>query len=116
MEKYNCTNCLYSNEMENGEVMCDKKLLSEDKEIYIQIDKIKLPCPAHSSKYIEEIRYMRNNTWLHESEEGEYCEVCRRKVDLEDISQYGYIEIQDEEGNVAGEKMQCRICRGKGRR
>ena len=112
----NCTNCLYSNEMENGVIMCDKKLLYEGKEIYIAVNKAKLPCPAHSNRYIEETRYMRNNMWLHESEEGEYCEVCRRKVDLEDISQYGYIEIQNEEGKVIGEKMQCRICRGKGRR
>lgn len=110
----NCENCLYSNFMEDGSVMCDKRLLSENKEVYVQVDKIKLECPAHSSKLIEETKYLRNNKWLHEAEEGNYCEVCRREVDLKDITQYGYIEVQDEKGDVIGEKMQCRICRGEG--
>lgn len=111
----NCLNCLYSNEIEGRKVMCDKRLLSEYKEVFIEANKTELPCPAHSSKYIEETRYMRNNKWLHESEDGEYCGVCRRKVNLDDISLYNYIKIQNEDGKEV-EKMQCRICKGKGRR
>lgn len=112
----NCKSCLYSNDLENGQVLCDKVILLYGKEVYVESDKVDLPCPSHSSKYIEEIRYMRNNKWLHESEEGEYCEVCRRWVDLDDISQYNFIEVQDKNGKVTGEKMQCKICGEKGRR
>lgn len=115
-EILNCGSCLYSNFNNDGSAMCDKKIFMTGKLLHIDKNKVELPCPSHSSKYIEEIRYMRSNKWLHESEEGEYCEVCRRWVDLDDISQYGYIEVQDDKGNPTGKKMQCKICREKGRR
>lgn len=115
-EILNCVNCLYANNNEDGSILCNKKIFMTGELFHVTSTKINLPYPSHSSKYIEEIRYMRNNKWLHESEEGEYCEVCRRWVDMGDETQYNFIEVQDEKGSSAGEKLQCRICRGKGRR
>lgn len=112
---YTCRDCLYANFNEDGSVLCDKTVLITGELYYLEKDKVDLPCVAHSSKYIEEIRYMRNNQWLHDSEEGEYCQVCRRKINLEDISHYGFIPVQNESGKTTGEKMQCKICRSKGR-
>lgn len=108
-----CKDCLYANELEDGRVFCDKRVL-EGVDIYIEEDRVGFPCPAHSSKNIEEFRCMRNNEYIHE--DGEHCEICRRKVDIDDISQYRYIDIQDEDGNIIGDKIQCRICKEKGRR
>lgn len=110
----NCKTCLYSNFLENGDVMCDKVILLYGKEVHVPTDNVDKPCPSHSSRFIEETRYYFNNKDMRNSENS--CEVCGRLVDLNDISQYGYIEVQDEKGNVNGEKLQCRICRGKGRR
>lgn len=115
-EILNCGNCLYANANDDGSVICDKKVFMTGQLFSVGENEAKLSCPSHSSKYIEEIRYMRNNKWLHESEEGEYCEVCRRWVDMGDETQYNFIEIQDENGKATGEKKQCKVCREKGRR
>ena len=114
--KYNCQDCFYSNFLKDGRVMCDKRLLSEDKKIYIEADKTELPCPAHSHKFIEETRYMYNNKWRHESDTELYCDICRRELNEDEIDQYSYIDVKDKKGEVVDEKLQCRICREKGRR
>ena len=111
----NCMNCFYANLNEELSVDCDKKFLLTGKMYHVKNEDVQKPCPAHSHILTEESRYMRNNKWLHESEEGDYCQVCRRQVDLDDITQYNYIETQDDECNVNGEILQCRICKGKGR-
>lgn len=110
----NCKSCLYSNDLDGGEVLCDKVILLYGKEVYVESDKVDLPCPSHSNRFIEETRYMWNNKDVRVAEDS--CEVCGRRVNLDDISQYGYIEVQDDKGSPAGEKMQCKICREKGRR
>lgn len=109
-----CKSCLYANELEDKRVFCDKVVLLYGKEAYIDADKVNLPCPSHSNRFIPETRCYFNNDDMRNAEDS--CEVCGRRVDLDDISQYGYIEVQDEEGKVVGEKMQCKICREKGRR
>ena len=114
--KRNCKDCLYSNFNEDGSVDCDKKLLSDGMMIHIEVDNVELPCPAHSSVLIHEIRYMHNNKYIYDDGSGQYCEVCRRKVNLDEIDQYEYIDIHDETGKVIGDKMICKICKGKGRR
>ena len=113
-EILNCNNCLYANGNEDGSVMCDKVLLLYGKEIYVESSKVDLPCPSHSSRYIEETRYMWNNDDVRDAEDS--CEVCGRRVDMNDETQYNFIEVQDEKGKVVGEKIQCKICRHKGRR
>lgn len=111
----NCVNCLYSDFLENGEVFCDKVILLYNKKIYVDASKVNLSCPSHSNRYIEDWRYTSEGVQdLRKAEDA--CEICGRLVDLDDESQYGYIEVQDEEGKVIGEKMQCKICREKGRR
>lgn len=110
----NCLNCLYANEKDNGGVMCDKVLLIYGKEVHIEADRVELPCPSHSDRYIENWRYVNDGDDLRKAEDS--CEVCGRLINLDDESQYGYIEIQDELGNPSGEKLQCKICRHKGRR
>lgn len=112
--EYNCKSCLYSNFLEDGRVFCDKVILLYGKEVYVEDDKIDLPCPSHSNRFIEETRCYFNNKDVRDAEDS--CGVCGRLVDLDDISQYGYIEVQDEEGKFIGEKLQCKICREKGRR
>ncbi len=111
----NCKNCLYANELSDGRVFCDKVLLMYGKEVYIDADKTEKPCPAHSNKFIEDWRYTAIGVQdIRKADDA--CGVCGRLINLNDISQYGYIEVQDEKGTVVDEKLQCRICREKGRR
>lgn len=110
----NCKTCLYANFNNDGSAMCDKRLLSDDIEFYVPANKVELPCPCHSNRPILETRYMRDNTYIHECEEGNYCDICRRKVNLDNESQYEYIVEVDDEGNIII-KLCCRICREKKR-
>ena len=111
---YICRDCLYANFNEDGGVDCDKRVLLSGKMCEIEKENVDKPCPAHSSKSIENWRYVEGCKSLKDC--SDICEVCGRLVRLSDITQYGFIEVQDENGKVVGEKMQCKICRHKGRR
>jgi len=91
--------------------MCDKKLLTDDLEIYIPPDKVDLSCPAHSNRPIKETGYMRKNKYVHEN--GECCDICRRKINLKDKNQYEILTKEDDEGVTI--TLRCRICKEKGR-
>ncbi len=111
---YTCRDCLYANFNEDGSVFCDRKVLLTGRMCEIEEENVDKPCPVHSSRDIENWRYVENARYLHQCDDS--CGVCRRLVNLNDDSQYKYIEIKNENGKVAGEKMQCKICRHKGRR
>lgn len=111
---YTCRDCLYANFNDGGSVDCDRKVLLTGRMCEIEEENVDKPCPAHSSRDIENWRYVENAKYLHQCDDS--CSICRRLVNLNDISQYGYIEVYDESGDAIGEKMQCKICRHKGRR
>lgn len=102
MEKYNCLNCLYSNEIENGMVMCDKKLLLTGKMIIVESEKVELNCPAHSDYPIKEWRYDMGNGLLRDAEDT--CCVCSRLVNLNDKDTYLIL---------GGSSLHCKICADK---
>ena len=108
----NCKTCLYANELEDKRVFCDKVVLLYGKEVYIDADKVELTCPSHSDCFIPETRAYWNNDDMRDAEDS--CGVCGRRVDLGKEEQYEYIMV--EEGNSKVEKMQCSICKKKGRR
>ena len=45
---YRCVDCLYANELYNGDVYCDKREFEEVK-IIVPKDKVDRSCPSHSS-------------------------------------------------------------------
>ena len=121
---YNCKTCLYANDFGEGLVMCDKKLLSENKEIIIEVDKVRLNCPCHSDRFIEETRYMRENKDLREAEDS--CRVCGRLMDI--LNDDNYEDVVEEVITVNKDKngkeietveehivRKCKICINKGR-
>lgn len=112
--EYTCKDCMYANALPSGDVDCDKKILLNGKIHKVAKSKVDKPCPSHSDKPIENWRYVESRRILRDCDDS--CEVCGRLVDLNDISQYKYIEIQNENGDTVGEKMQCKICGHKGRR
>lgn len=110
---YTCRDCLYANFNEDNSVLCDRNLLASGKVFYRDAENVDKSCIVHSSKDIENWRYVENAKYLHQCDDS--CSVCRRLVNLNDTTQYGYIEVQDKNGKAIGEKMQCKICRYKGR-
>lgn len=99
MEKYNCKSCAYANQMEDGNIGCDKKLLLTGKMVVIEQDKIDLRCPAHSDYPTQEWRYDRGHGLLREAEDA--CCICGRLVNLNDVDTY----------LVAGNSsLYCKIC------
>lgn len=111
---YSCRSCLYSNFNEDGSVVCDKNLLIYGKLSRRDIELVDKDCIVHSDRKIENWRYVESGKYLSGCHDS--CDVCGRLVELNDISQYGYIEVYDKNGDITGEKMQCKICRNKGRR
>ena len=108
---YNCNDCLYANELENGDIYCDKREF-EGITCIIPKDKIYLNCPSHSDYIREETRYMRPWKFLHEADD--VCQVCHRMLDLQDKNQYKYVEVKKDDG---GKNLirKCSICIKKGR-
>lgn len=112
--EYTCKDCFYANFNKDDSVSCDKKVLLTGKMCEIEKEKVDKSCPSHSEQPIENWRYVENRKVLSDCDDS--CEICNRLVNLNDISQYGYIEVQDKNGKIIGERMQCKICRHKGRR
>lgn len=111
MKKYNCKTCLFANELENGDVYCDKREL-EGVKCIIKKDKVNITCHCHSNYPLREFRIDRN--WDYIRDADDVCEVCHRFLDMQDKSQYKYIEIK----NKNNEKQlirKCKICIKKGR-
>lgn len=127
MNTYDCHTCLYANLLEDGLVMCDRRLLIDNKEIYIESDKVGKSCPCHSDKFVEEWRYMRDSKDRDIRNADDACDVCGRlfnelnKDDYQDVIEEVSIKTKDEDGNEV-EHMEeyivrkCRICIDKGRR
>lgn len=113
MDTYNCKTCLYANFMNDDNlVMCDRRLLYDGKEIYIETDKIGLSCPCHSDRFVEEWRGYRSNDDVRMADDS--CEVCGRLYDDMDEDNYDYVieEFDGEKYKV----RKCRICIEKGRK
>lgn len=108
---YSCKTCLFSNPLENGGVLCDKRKF-ECVEIIIPSDKIELTCPAHSEYPREETRYDRPNK-LHRDAE-DVCGVCHRDLNLLDRSTWGWFEVENKNSRKTMIKK-CSICEEKGR-
>ncbi len=120
---YSCKTCLYSNVIEDG-VECDKKLLLNGKTFILDDEKAKLPCPSHSSRPIEEWRYMRSNDDVRDAEDA--CGICGRlfnelnKDDYEEVTEIINVKGKDENGKEIEEEdyisvTKCRVCIDKGR-
>lgn len=116
----NCLNCLYANEKENGGVMCDKVLLIYGKEVHIEADRVELPCPSHSSRFIEETRCYFNNEDMRKAEDA--CEICGRLINMYDEDTHDVVveefTVKKEDGTEEVKKetvQKCKICIGKGR-
>lgn len=127
MNTYNCHTCLYANLLEDGLVMCDRRLLIDNKEIYIESDKVGKSCPCHSDKFVEEWRYMRDSKDRDIRNADDACDVCGRlfnelnKDDYQDVIEEVSIKAKDEDGNEVEHieeyiVQKCRICIDKGRR
>ena len=101
MKTYNCKTCLYANE--NCGVDCDKRLLLDGKMVHIEPDKVELDCPSHSDYKVEETRYDRPWTYLHEADD--VCSICGRPLRMSDENTYESI----------GHVIRCSICKEKGR-
>ena len=110
---YTCKDCLYANFNEDGSVDCDRKVLLTGRMCEIEEENVDKPCPAHSSRDVENWRYVENAKYLHQCDDS--CGICRRLVNLNDISQYGYVAVKDKDGKVVNLQMACRICIDKGR-
>lgn len=108
---YRCVDCLYANELYNGDVYCDKREFEEVK-IIVPKDKVDLNCPSHSSYPTEETRYARPWTYLKDADD--VCQVCGRMLDLRNNEQYEYVNVENDKGEINAVRK-CRICINKGR-
>ncbi len=108
---YNCNDCLYANFLKNGDVYCDKREL-EGVEVIIKNNKIHINCHCHSGYPQEETRYDR--PWKYTYEADDVCEICHRFLNLQDESQYTYVEVEKDNGSKDVVRK-CRICMEKGR-
>ena len=118
---YNCKTCLYANDIENGLVMCDRRVLLDGKEVIIEEDKVGLNCPCHSSKFVQEWRYMVNPTNGDARKSFDSCQVCGRRYDEMNEDNYDIVveEVKKKEKNDDGKEVEvteehivrkCRIC------
>lgn len=111
MNTYNCKTCLYANNLDSGLVMCDRRLLYDNTEIYIEADKVGKSCPCHSDRFIREWRYMRDNDDIRQADDA--CSICGRLYDH--MNEDNYInETWEIDGRDIDMRI-CRICVEKGR-
>lgn len=108
---YRCVDCLYANELYNGDVYCDKREFEEVK-IIVPKDKVDRNCPSHSSYPTEETRYSR--PWKYLRDADDVCQVCGRMLDLRVNDQYKYVKVEKKDGNIDVIRK-CNICINKGR-
>lgn len=125
MNNYNCETCLYANFVNDDNlVMCDRRLLYDGREIYIETDKIGSSCPCHSDRFVEEWRGYRSNKDVRMADDS--CEICGRLYN--DMNEDNYeivveeviIKEKDENGKeveITNEYAvrKCKICIDKGR-
>lgn len=117
----NCKGCLYANELEDKRVFCYKVVLLYGKEVYIDADKVNLPCPSHSNRFIEDWRYTSEGVQdLRNAEDA--CEVCGRLLNLNDEDTYDVVTeeftLKNKEGIDETKReivQKCKICIDKGR-
>lgn len=110
--KYNCHTCLYKDKVYNdGSIDCDKKALLTGEIVHITADKVHLPCPCHSGRFIEETRYYLNNRDMRNSYNS--CSVCGRLYD--DTDENNYVNETWEIDGKVKYIQRCRICIEKGR-
>lgn len=119
----NCKTCLYANS-KGDLVVCDRRLLLDGKEVVVETSKIGLSCPCHSSRFIDETRYMRDNKDLRDADDS--CGICGRLIDMLNSDNYEYVieEVAFLDKDENGEEIEiieehiickCKICIDKGR-
>lgn len=108
---YSCETCMYANPGNGKLVMCDRRLLTEGVEVYIDASKVN-SCICHSDKPVEETRYMRPNKDMREAEDA--CQICGRLYNNLDSSNYDVVEFVSENNQTIDVRV-CRICIEKGR-
>lgn len=113
---YNCKDCLYANERNDGSIYCDRRSLYDGVNVYITAEDKYLSCPVHSSIDREETRADR--PWNYNSQADDVCGVCHRTLKLHRKDTYieKEVEVENADGNIGTKNIKvCVICEKKGR-